>query len=85
MTEWILVNNTVVRECDVRRIEVDVVSGFGIFYNMTMHDGKVLRVAAGKPGSAWCHAIMSAAASAAASQTASHHDESEDEGEEDVS
>ena len=80
MTEWILVNNTVIRECDVRRIEVDVVSGFGVFYNITMHDGKVLRVAAGKPGAAWCHAIMSAAA-AAASQAVSHHDESEDEGE----
>jgi hypothetical protein len=51
---WLLINTTAIRTEDVRRIEMDVVAGFGIFYNITMADGKVLRVAAGKPGADWC-------------------------------
>jgi hypothetical protein len=70
---WILVNNTAIRTEDVRRVELDVVSGFGVFYNITMADGKVLRVRAGNPGADWCCLIMkkARAGSAAAEEALS--------------
>jgi hypothetical protein len=59
MSEWVLLNNTVVRVEDVRRIDMVSVSG-STYFNIIFRHGDPLRLYMAQKGSDWCMKIMEA-------------------------